>query len=80
MNAARPEQPEAPKQRDRRDAVWSFMPSWIRFAIVVDGRDGRDRAVLGDPADTNRIFAELLPNAVPGFGTLVEVQLAGVSH
>jgi hypothetical protein len=56
------------------------MPSWIRFAIVVDGRDGRARAVLGDPADTNRIFAELLPNAVPGFGTLVEVQLAGVSH
>jgi hypothetical protein len=56
------------------------MSSWIRFAIVVDGRDGRAQAVLGDPADINRIFEELLRNAVPGFETLAEVQLAGVSH
>ncbi len=38
---------------------------------------GRARAVLDDPAYTARIFQELRPNAIEGFGTLVEIRLAG---
>ncbi len=36
---------------------------------------GQARAVLDDPAYTKAVFARLRPNAVPGFGTLIEVRL-----
>lgn len=36
---------------------------------------GRARAVRDDPEYTRRVFARLRPNAVEGFGTLIEVQL-----
>jgi len=36
---------------------------------------GRARAVVDDPARTQAIFKRLRPNAIEGFGTLVEIQL-----
>ena len=36
---------------------------------------GRARAVRDDPAHTRDVFARLRPNALPGFGTLVEIRL-----
>ena len=36
---------------------------------------GSARAVLDDPAYTNEVFKRLRPNALEGFGTLVEVRL-----
>ncbi len=45
--------------------------------VVVRGEtlSGRGRAVLDDPDYTERVFAKLRPDAVPGFGTLIEIQL-----
>jgi len=36
---------------------------------------GMARAVLDDPAYSEAVFARLRPDALPGFGTLVEVRL-----
>ena len=36
---------------------------------------GRARAVLDDPAYTQAVFKRLRPNALEGFGTLVEIHL-----
>ena len=46
-------------------------------SLVVRGEEltGRARAVQDDPAYTKRIFAKLRPNAIEGFGTLVEIRL-----
>jgi hypothetical protein len=44
---------------------------WIRGETLT----GRGRAVLDDPEYTKSVFARLRPNAIPGFGTLVEIQL-----
>jgi len=45
--------------------------------LLVQGEtlSGRARAVVDDPAYTERIFAELRPKAIKGFGTLVEVRI-----
>jgi hypothetical protein len=45
--------------------------------VLVRGetRAGRGRAVLDDPEYTTRIFASLRPNAIEGFGTLIEIRL-----
>ena len=45
--------------------------------VFVQGQthSGTARAVTDDPEYTKRVFAELRPNALPGFGTLVEVVL-----
>lgn len=45
--------------------------------ILVRGETfaGRARAVRDDPDYTRDVFARLRPNAVPGFGTLVEILL-----
>ena len=40
---------------------------------------GQARAVLEDPAYTKAVFARLRPNALPGFGTLIEVRLEPAS-
>jgi hypothetical protein len=36
---------------------------------------GRARAVRGDPAYTEQVFAKLRPKAIKGFGTLIEIRL-----
>jgi hypothetical protein len=45
--------------------------------LLVGGErlDGRGRAVQDDPEYRKRIFAKLRPNALEGFGTLVEIRL-----
>ena len=46
-------------------------------SVLVRGEtlSGRARAVLDDPDYTQRVFAKLRPNAIEGFGTLVEIRL-----
>ena len=50
-------------------------------SLVVRGEEltGRARAVRDDPEYTQRIFARLRPNAIKGFGTLIEIRLDGDS-
>jgi hypothetical protein len=45
--------------------------------ILVRGEthEGVARAILDDPDYTKRVFASLRPNAVEGFGTLIEIRL-----
>ena len=45
---------------------------WVRGETL----NGNGRAIRDDPAYTEEIFAKLRPNAVKGFGTLVEVELS----
>lgn len=49
-----------------------------KVEVLVRGEQlaGHGRAVLDDPAHTARVFERLRPNAIEGFGTLVEIQLA----
>lgn len=47
----------------------------VTVLIRGEKRTGRGRAVLDDPDYTARVFAKLRPNALPGFGTLVEIEL-----
>lgn len=49
--------------------------------LLLRGEDlrGSARAILDDPAYTEEVFAKLRPNALKGFGTLVEIQLDPVS-
>lgn len=46
-------------------------------ALLVRGETltGRARAVVDDPEYTRRVFSRLRPNAIEGFGTLIEVHL-----
>ena len=50
-------------------------------SLVLRGEQltGRARAVRDDPEYTERIFAKLRPNAIKGFGTLIEIRLDGDS-
>jgi hypothetical protein len=45
--------------------------------VVVRGEtlQGSGRAVLDDPEYTKRVFASLRPDAVEGFGTLIEIRV-----
>ena len=58
---------------------WRELVGGAPVTVVVRGAElrGQGRAVTDDPDYTKRIFAELRPNALPGFGTLVEIQLEG---
>ena len=49
----------------------------VPVTVLVRGETlrGRARAVLDDPAYTEQIFAKLRPDAIEGFGTLVEIRL-----
>lgn len=47
----------------------------VTLLIRGETLSGRARAIVDDPAYTERIFAALRPNAIEGFGTLVEVRL-----
>ncbi len=44
---------------------------WVRGETLA----GTGRAVLDDPAHREDVFSRLRPNALPGFGTLVEIRL-----
>jgi hypothetical protein len=47
----------------------------VRMLVRGERLVGTARAVVDDPAYTKEIFARLRPSAVPGFGTLIEIQL-----
>ncbi len=49
----------------------------VAVTLLVRGETlaGTARAVEDDPDYTQRVFAKLRPNALPGFGTLVEIRL-----
>jgi len=47
----------------------------VTVLIRGEGLSGTGRAVLEDPEYTKDVFARLRPNALPGFGTLVEIRL-----
>jgi hypothetical protein len=52
-----------------------------RVTVLIRGEtlEGQGRAVVDDPDYTKQVFARLRPNALPGFGTLIEVRLDGGS-
>jgi len=49
----------------------------VPVAVLVRGEwlSGSARAVLDDPTHTADVFERLRPNAIEGFGTLVEIRL-----
>ena len=47
----------------------------VSVLIRGEALSGRGRAVVDDPEYTRRIFSRLRPDAIEGFGTLVEVRL-----
>jgi len=61
------------------DGTWwrELVGEGFPVTLVVRGETlaGLGRAVLNDPAYTQRIFARLRPNAIEGFGMLVEIRL-----
>ena len=62
------------------DGRWwkQFVGDGSPVTLLVRGETlhGRARAVLDDPAHTRAVFKRLRPNAIEGFGTLVEIKLA----
>lgn len=66
------------------DGSWweELVGSGAAVGLLVRGQEmtGSARAVQDDPAYTKRIFAELRPNAIEGFGVLIEIRLAAVSY
>lgn len=56
-----------------RDLVGAGFP--VTVLIRGETLRGRARAVLDDEDYTQRVFAELRPNAIEGFGTLIEIRL-----
>ena len=52
-------------------------PDGYRVELLVRGEalSGSARAVLEDPDYTKAVFARLRPDALPGFGTLIEILL-----
>ena len=46
MIEVRPEQFESSQHRALRDAIWEAMPSWSRFLVALDGRDGAGKSTL----------------------------------
>ena len=61
------------------DGSWwkALVGEGVPVTVLVRGETlrGRARAVLDDPAYTEQIFAKLRPDAIEGFGTLVEIRL-----
>lgn len=61
------------------DGTWwkTLVGEGFPVSVLVRGEtlSGRARAVLDDPDYTQRVFAKLRPNAIEGFGTLVEIRL-----
>ena len=48
-------------------------PQRVEVFVQGEALAGRARAVKDDPAYTKDVFARLRPDAVPGFGTLIEI-------
>ena len=61
------------------DGSWwkTLPPEGADVTLLIRGEtlSGRGRTVLDDPEYTKRIFAELRPDAIEGFGRLVEIRL-----
>lgn len=53
-------------------------PAAVRLLVRGERLRGTARAVRDDPEYTERAFSKLRPNAIKGFGTLVEIRLDGV--
>jgi hypothetical protein len=53
-----------------------------RVSVLIRGeaRHGHGRAIEDDPAYTERVFAKLRPNAVKGFGILIEIKIDEASR
>jgi len=66
------------------DGTWwkELVGSGAPVTVLVRGEtlSGLGRAVEDDPDYTKRVFAKLRPNALPGFGTLVEIRLDAASE
>jgi hypothetical protein len=62
------------------DGTWwkELVGDGVPVTVLVRGESltGRARAVRDDPEYTADVFSRLRPNAIKGFGTLVEVRLA----
>ncbi len=61
------------------DGTWwvELIGDGLPVTLLVRGETlrGTARAVLDDPAYTQEVFKRLRPDAIKGFGTLVEVRL-----
>ena len=57
-----------------KDLVGDGLP--VTLLVRGETLGGSARAVLDDPTFTQEIFQRLRPNAIEGFGTLVEIRLA----
>ena len=61
------------------DGAWwkELVGDGFPVTLLVRGETlrGMARSVLDDPAYTQKVFKKLRPNAIEGFGTLVEVRL-----
>ena len=55
-------------------------PHAVELLVRGERLRGQGRAVLDDEAYKKEVFAQLRPDAVPGFGTLIEVVLDGGSE
>ena len=66
------------------DGNWweELVGNGVAVGLLVRGQEmtGTARAIQDDPAYTKRIFAELRPNAIEGFGVLIEIRLAALSY
>jgi hypothetical protein len=53
-----------------------------RVSVLIRGEalHGHGRAIEDDPDYTKRVFAKLRPNAVKGFGTLIEIKIDEASR
>jgi len=53
-----------------------------RVSVLIRGeaRHGHGRAIEDDRAYTERVFAKLRPNAVKGFGILIEIKIDEASR
>jgi hypothetical protein len=61
------------------DGTWwkDLVGDGFPVALLVRGEtlSGQARVILDDPAYTRRVFAKLRPNAIEGFGKLIEIRL-----
>ena len=61
------------------DGTWWKELVGVGFPVTLlvrgEALTGRARAVLDDPEYVQRVFEKLRPNAIEGFGTLIEIRL-----
>jgi len=70
---------EADRVYAAADGTWweELVGEGVPVTLVVRGDTltGRARAILDDPETTKQVFARLRPDAIEGFGTLVQIEL-----